>query len=86
MEIIYAPSYIRQYKKLPVEIREEAKEKIELFKSEPDHPFLKTHKLTGILKNRWSFSVNYSYRVVFQYLKKDAVAFLAIGNHDVYKK
>ena len=85
MEIIYLPVFLRQYKKLSEEIKEETREKISLFKENPDHPFLKSHKLKGQLKGRWSFSVNFSYRIVFRYIKNDQVAFLSIGNHDVYK-
>lgn len=85
MNIIYTPAFIRQYKKLSTPLKVEAKEKIELFKSDPAHNFLRTHKLKGILKDRWSFSVNYSYRIVFRYLNKETAIFLAIGNHDVYK-
>ena len=70
---------------MPLDLQEEVKEKVSLFKENPDHPFLKTHKLKGKLKDRYSFSVNYAYRIVFQYLSKDEAVLLCIGDHDVYK-
>lgn len=85
MKVAYTPSFIRKYKKLSEPLKEETKEKISLFEKDPTHSFLKVHKLKGHLKNRWSFSINYEYRIVFQYLSKTEAIFLAIGNHDVYK-
>jgi len=80
----YTPSFLRLWKKLPLDLRTEAKEKIDLFRENPDHPFLKTHKLSGKLSGRMSFSVNYSVRIVFRFEKENAV-FLAIGSHDIYR-
>lgn len=85
MNIRYKPSFIRQYKKLPQALQEEVKEKIALFKENVRHPFLKTHKLKGHLKSFWSFSINYEYRIVFDYESKDTAVFLVIGNHTIYK-
>lgn len=85
VEIYYKPSFIKQYKKLPKSLQEEVKEKIALFGKDPKHPFLKTHKLTGQLKGFYSFSVNYAYRIIFEYLTKKKVALLAVGDHDIYK-
>ena len=81
----YKPSFLRQYKKLPDLLKDEVKEKIGLFKSNPDHHSLKTHKLKGHLKGCWSFSVNFAYQIVFFYEDKNTVALLSVGNHDVYR-
>ena len=85
MEILYKPTFIRQFNKLEELLQDEVLEKIELFKNKKNHKQLKIHKLTGKLKDFYSFSVNYSYRIVFSYEKKKSVVFLAIGDHDVYK-
>jgi mRNA-degrading endonuclease YafQ of YafQ-DinJ toxin-antitoxin module len=53
-----------------------------------NNPFdetLKTHKLKGKLKEFWSFSVNYSFRIVFEFIKKDEVIFYDIGDHRIYQ-
>ena len=77
--------FLRQYGRLPRGLQEEVREKIALFRSDQHHPFLKTHKLKGRLRGRWSFSVNYSYRIVFRFEGKGAAVLLAVGDHDVYK-
>lgn len=85
MKIYYLPIFVRQLKKLPQSLRQEINEKIALFAENPVHPFLKTHKLKGVLAGRWSFSVNYKYRIVFRYLSEDKAVLLAVGDHDIYK-
>ena len=85
MNIAYTPQFLRMLRKLELSLQEEAIEKIELFENDPTHSHLKAHKLKGKLKNRYSFSVNYQTRIVYIYLSKNEVAFLAIGDHDVYK-
>jgi mRNA interferase YafQ len=85
LKIIYAPSFVRQFKKLPDNLKEEILEKIDIFKNISNHKTLKVHKLNGQYKNCYSFSVNYDYRIVFQYENKKEIALLVIGDHDIYK-
>lgn len=84
-EILFKPVFIRQYKKYPLEIQVEIKERIEILKKNPKHPFLKTHKLKGKLSECWSCSVNYNFRIVFEYESDNKIVLLAVGDHDVYK-
>ncbi len=83
MEIGYKPSFVRDFKKLPTDLQEEAFDKIELFKDVANHKKLKVHKLKGKLSEYHSFSVSYSHRIVFSFESKNEVVFLAIGDHDV---
>lgn len=85
MVIKYKPSFVREFKKLPVDLQEEALERIDLFKNKTNHKKLKVHKLKGKLKKFYSFSVTYSHRVVFEYENKKDVVFLGIGDHDIYR-
>lgn len=85
IEILYTPTFIKNYSKLDKEIQEQAKKKIELFKKRENHKTLDVHKLNGRLKDEYSFSINYGYRIVFNYGKnKNEAVFFNIGNHKVY--
>jgi len=86
MFVGYKPSFVRQFKKLPKDLQEEVSLKIELFKDVKNHSVLSVHKLKGVLKGKYSFSVNYRYRIVFIYESKDSVVLLSFGDHTVYKK
>lgn len=85
MEVIYKPIFIRQFNKLGKDLQEEVLEKVELFKDVSTHQVLKVHKLNGKLKNYYSFSVNYRYRIIFEFKTKNIVHILSIGDHDIYK-
>lgn len=85
MDISLSPQFRKQLRKLEQPLQEETLEKIELFKDKDNHKQLKVHTLHGRLKDRYSFSVNYKFRIVFMYLSKNEIVLLAIGDHDVYK-
>ncbi len=85
MEVLYKPSFLRDFKRLQPEIQEEARERISLFNDVTNHKKLKVHKLKGKLQRYYSFSVTYSHRIVFAYETKNRVVFIAIGDHDIYK-
>jgi len=85
MKVAYTPQFVRMFRKLEPALKEEALEKIEMFTVDHTHPQLKAHKLKGKLKKRYSFSVNYQIRIIYTPISSSEVAFLAIGDHDVYK-
>lgn len=85
MDVFYTPQFVRQLHKLEKDLQNEAIEKITLFRDLENHRLLGVHKLRGALVGRSSFSVNYKYRILFQYLSKEEVALLAIGDHEVYR-
>lgn len=58
------------------------KTKLRVFIKDPFHISLKTHKLTGKLKNYWSFSVEYDLRVIFYLENPETVVFIDVGTHD----
>lgn len=85
ISIVYKPSFIRAFDKVDKNLQDDIIEKIELFKDVKNHKQLKVHKLHGELKDRFSFSVNYKFRIVFSYVSKNEVRLLALGDHDIYK-
>ena len=85
IKIVYAPRFVHELGKLERDLQEEVLEKIKSFYNFSNHKQLKVHKLHGHLKNRYSFSVNYEYRIVFNFISKREVVFLSIGDHGIYK-
>ena len=83
-DLVYSPRFVRQFKKLDADLQDEIVAKLELFKNKSNHEGLKVHKLKGHLKKYCSFSVNYSFRIVFSYGSKKDVYILSVGNHRVY--
>ena len=84
MRILYLPKFARRYKKLPIEVRLLAEERVSLFRTNPADPKLKTHKLSGPLAGFWSFSINHTHRVIFDFADKNTARFYDIGTHEIY--
>ena len=84
-EIVFSSAFKRALKKR-VEGRKELEEKfwrrVEIFTGNPYDPRLRTHKLSGELKEYWSFTIEYDVRVIFQFVPKNRVIFEDIGTHD----
>jgi len=85
MKIEYSSKFIRNFKKLPRDIRKKASKQEQLFKINIFDSSLRTHKLKGTLANCFAFSVDYSYRIIFYMDDNNNVVFLDIGDHSLYK-
>lgn len=85
MKIIYSPQFERAYKKLPLAVKKKAEKQEKLFRANPFDSRLKIHKLSGKLHEFWSFSIDYSYRIIFEFDGGEVVYFHDAGNHDVYR-
>ena len=55
---------------------------VELFSKDPFNSKLRTHKLSGKLKELWAFSVAYDCRVIFKFLDENKVFLIDIVGHD----
>ena len=84
MKISYLPTFVKKFDALEAGLQKEILEKIELFKSISNHKRLNVHKLHGRFKNRYSFSVNYKYRILFAHLSKEEVVLMTVGDHSIY--
>ena len=88
VKVAFSPSFKRAFKRRIAgnkEREESFRAKLESFKDDPFTPGLKTHKLSGKLKDYWSFSVEYDLRIVFYFADKVKIIFVDIGTHkDVY--
>ena len=92
MKIIYSPKFAKEYKKLPGRIKSLAEQKEKYFRANPFDPRLKTHKLSGKLKDFWAFLIDQKYRIIFSAEGGSAfggefnlIYFHSAGDHDIYK-
>ena len=76
----------RDVKRLEPEIKELLAEKLEQFADRKNHQTLKVHKLHGALKDKYSFSITKSIRVMFSWADSQSVTLLRVGDHDIYDK
>jgi proteic killer suppression protein len=81
----YTTKFKRRMKKLPREVAKVFISKKPLLEENPFHPSLKTHKLSGGLRQYWSFSVAYEYRAIFYFDGKNIILLMTIGAHEIYK-
>ena len=83
--IYYSTHFIRKVKKLSPFDQSLLSSKIDVFRTDSNNPKLKVHALTGKLRI-FSFSLDYSRRVIFVKPEKDTVLFVDVGSHDeVYR-
>lgn len=85
MEISFSSSFKRAFKKRvkgSTDLEAKFWQKVELFVNDPFEQSLKTHKLSGKLKDLWSFSVEYDQRVLFYFTDDGKAVFVDIGDHD----
>lgn len=85
IKIAYSPAFSRAYKKQiknQIALQQLFSERVALFIQDPYHTHLRTHKLKGILKDFYSFSINYDLRVIFYFASDNEVIFENIGHHD----
>jgi len=83
MNIYYATSYRKAFKKY-AQFNKLVDTKIQIFKDNPFDSGLRTHKLSGSLDGYYSFSVNFSFRILFRFIDPRTVLFIDIGTHGIY--
>ena len=86
MEVSFSDSFKKAFRRRikSTEIETEFWIRMQIFINDPFDAKLKTHKLSGKLKDLWSFSIEYDHRVIFYFTKdkpKKAI-FVDIGTHD----
>ena len=84
MEVHYTSRFSREAKKVPWHLCKTVEDRVALFKINPFDSRLKTHKLTGALREFWSFSIDYRYRIMFEFLDSGKSIFHSIGDHSIY--
>ncbi len=90
MKIGFSPEVKKELvkikKKDPHLIRKIYKQ-LQLFTTNPIHPSLRLHKLSGNLKDFRSISITKSFRMVYQIKEENVAYFVDLGTHnEVYRK
>lgn len=80
----YTREFIRRYDKLRDTLKEEIKEKIQLFKDRKNHQRLKVHKLHGKYRGFFGFSIDRKYRIMFEWISKTEARLHTVGDHSIY--
>lgn len=83
-KITYSSHFAKAFKALPNVVKKQAIQKEKIFREDCFGQRLKTHKLKGELKEYWSFSVNYSHRILFEFQDDGEVGFIDVGTHSIY--
>lgn len=90
IKIILAGKFIKLLDELYIENPElelEVNQRVRWFQSNPDDTRLDNHLLTKRMEGKWAFSITDDIRIVYEWLGKTTVRFLAIGKHrKVYSK
>lgn len=85
IEVTFSPTFQRAFRKRikgNTDLQAKFWQKIEQFQQDPFQPTLRTHKLSGKMKNTWSFSIEYDARVIFYFTDDGKAVFIDIGTHD----
>lgn len=84
--IFYTEEFKKRYKALPSVIKRKAERRLNLFKKNPFHPPLHTHKLNPRHLNVWTFYIDRDYRIIFKFKNAKTTIFVYAGHHkDIYR-
>lgn len=85
MKIYYSSKFAKEYKRLSKKVKLLAEKKEVIFRKNPFEARLKTHRLSGKLKDYYSFSIDYQTRIIFEIRDKNTVWFHSVGIHEIYR-
>ena len=83
MNLTFAPSYIRDYQRLPQRIQKQTDRKLRFLLQNPFHPSLRTRKVEGEVlgfRDVYEGSVTMNYRYLFR-IVGNTYELLRIGTH-----
>jgi addiction module RelE/StbE family toxin len=90
VRIKFSSKFEKQLRKAPKDIQIAAETRLDLFASNPNHPLLRNHKLTGIYKDCRSININGDWRAIYRekdsLLEEPFANFISLGTHSrLYK-
>ena len=88
--LVWSPGFKRSFKR-SIRHRPDLQDKIEnalkLLSDDAYHPIFHTHKLKGDLAGSWACTVDFEYRIVFEFVRdsetqEEIILLEAVGSHD----
>lgn len=76
---------MRRYLKRHRDAEPDMREALQMLSADAFDPRLKTHKLTGELKDVWACSAGYDLRILFEFIQRgdaEVILLLTMGTHD----
>jgi mRNA interferase YafQ len=88
--LIWTPTFVRAFKRLVKknpELRPQIEQVLQQIAEDPFLPSLRSHKLKGDLSGRWSCSIDYRNRILFNFVTnfdsgEEEIFLLTLGSHD----
>lgn len=84
MQLFFTPSFIRDYRALPVRLQKITDKQLTLFLADPRHPSLQIKKMQDP-RNIWEGRITRGYRFTFQ-VEGNVYILRRLGMHDILKK
>jgi len=81
MRVRYSSAFKKQYKKLSPKLRQQFKERLRLWLSDPVNPQLRVHPLQGQYLGHWSMNVTGDVRALYTIQSDDRITWVLIGTH-----
>jgi len=86
MESHITSRYRDLYKKLPTDIRKQARDAYRLWQQDPFHPSLQFKRLGASIPAAYSVRIGLNYRAIGRRIKDDVIVWVWIGSHAEYDK
>ncbi len=83
-QLIPTPQFAKEFRKLHKnnpKLSKKADKQLQLLISNPNHPSLRLHKLTGKLQEHWSIAINMNLRIIFHYEDQNIIL-QDLGTHN----
>ncbi|MGV8145094.1 MAG: type II toxin-antitoxin system YafQ family toxin [Alkaliphilus sp.] len=84
-KLAYTARFIKSYKKLHPNEKNQIMKKTELLSQNPMHPSLRTKKIQGN-DNIFECSMNMDIRIIWYYEDEYLIILLDVGHHDVLRR